>query len=570
MRIRRLFSSVLAGLALMYASGCSNNCSPYQQVAGYNVYGYPVTNTQGITYNAAYNPVYNAQYNPGIAPAPIAVQQTRRAEPQRVRVKRSKVRYARGRPQPQRFAQINPYAYSQPFDIPALNQAVMQPLAPVQAPIVATNFGPNYPGTATLLSDPNFVPTVTTNSQAVAGYTNYAPVNYQPVSYQPPPMVPAVAPAPVPAPVINLGPMTGSSIDCRTVYRRGRPIRQRYRKVRWIPIEAPIVQQLPAPITYAPPAPIVTYAPPAPIVEPYTPPPVVEPYVPPPVEPAPAPAPEPVVQPEPVVVKQIINPVIEPEIKPIIEPVIQPKIQPEITPIIEPVIRTRIEPTPVVEQPVQQPIVQPIVIQPIIQPIIQAPMQQQVAAEVIPAPIPEPVYQPQPVYMPPQPVFETAGTGYCAPDVCPTPNPILCQPGQNLSECFTLNEYQVQNSPAQIYTPTAGGPLAFTVDATGAVNLAPTQNAPDAGTASFLAPTPNYGAVATVAATPMEQMTTSKYEALPQVQQLQPQQTITLGAPQIVAPTAPASNIPLVPAASEIENALDAMLSRDQRSPNLK
>lgn len=599
MRITRLFSSVLAGLALMYASGCSSNC----EVAGYNVYGYPSA-TQAYTSDAA----YAAAYGPGLAPMPNAVVNRSVSAP-RARVKRSKVR---ARPTAQRFAQVNPYVYNQqPFAVPALNQAPMTPMAPVMqqtAPIVATNFGTHVPGTSSLVTNPDFVPTIVTNSQA-AGYAAYAP---QPVQqpYAVNTYAPAVAPAPLPAPIYNQVP-AGSNVECRTVYRRGRPIRQRYRKVRWIPVGQPAQQQVmpapvyaqPAPVYVPPPAPVYV-PPPAPVYEPYVPPIEPIPYTPPiiaaPVEPVVISQPEPIVvsKPEPVVVNTVIEPVIQPTIQPRIQPVIDPVIEPQIKPVIEPTIRTRIEPTPVVDQPIQQPIVQPVVIQPIIQPIIQAPIQQQIEPAMIQAPlqvaVPEPimVQQPVPQYVPPPmpqyvpppaPVFapmpqvsQVAAGGYCPPDVCPVPNQVVCQPGQNLSDCFTLNDYQIQNSPTQIYTPTASGPLPISYDGINAGRLSPVGGfaaGTEMGTASLIGETAGasvggYSASATVMATPMGQMTTSKYEALPMpVAPLNPDFGMTqISVPSPIGQT---DNIPPVPAASEIENALDAMLSRDQ-SPNLK
>lgn len=564
MRIRRLFSSVLAALALMYASGCNETC---QQVAGYNVGGaVPYTygtqvNTQAIAYNAAYNPGYAPAYNSGIAvaPAPAAVAYQAR----RPAVKRTKTRYTNTRPTKQRFTQqVNPYVYGQPY--------AAQTVVPTAA--AATNF--------------NYVPTVTFNTDGVSGLTtagvaqDVGGVSYQPnvgyQGYQPvqaTTYAPQVQPIqPVVQPMYDYSIPSGANVQSQTVYRRGRPIRQRYRKVRWIPTQP--VQQYAQPL---PPAPI--YSAPIPVTTTYTPPPVMEPYIP-PAEPISIPEPVPAPPPEPVVIKQEISPVISP----VIEPRIQPTIEPHIKPIIEPVIQPRIEAAPVVEQPVQQPIVQPVVIQPIIQPVIQAPIQEYQAPVQIAAVEPAYVPPPAPAYVPPpmpMPMPEPAPSGYCPPDICPAPNPMVCQPGQNLSECFTLNDYQVMNSPTQIYTPNSGAPLAVSVNNAiiGSMDMAV-----DPGLATMNA---MRGEPTASIAGPAGQTTTSKYEALPiaagtmdsssfgMVQQPMQQQMVqqqmivqqpSFGQPAFGQP----SNIPPVPAATEIENALDAMLSRDQMTPNLK
>ena len=46
--------------------------------------------------------------------------------------------------------------------------------------------------------------------------------------------------------------------------------------------------------------------------------------------------------------------------------------------------------------------------------------------------------------------------GYCAPTICPVPADaaLVCQPGDNISDCFTLNEEELRSGPA-IYNPVA-------------------------------------------------------------------------------------------------------------------
>ncbi len=598
MRTSRLFTSVVATLALMYSSGCSGNQAVRSTAFNCNQ---PLPPMQYVNQPASYT-----------AGAPVCVD-TRGQ--QVALVKKKKVKVPKG------------YSYAAPSSYctaPANHYYLASD--PCLAGYTSNYSGyatVPYTGTANLLTNPGYVPAVQSPTYvADPGYGQVA--GYAAGSC--PPAVAITPGTPYPA-----GAVAAPPADCRTVYRKGR--RARPAKPNLCP---PGVQQV-APYQYqyqCPPAPV--YAPaPAPVYTPapapvYTPPePIQEPAPPfPTITPAPAPIPEPVVQPVIQPVVQIPEPTQGPIIQPVIQPIVQtpdpvqgPIIQPVIQPIVqsppnpEPIIQSLVlktssehqgDPQPVVQkveiqtstsnvapepitqslvikptttnteqapimQPVifqpttqssvQQPIIQPVVIQPVIQPIIQAPAQQQIMPAVVqapppppPPPVPQwipPVIQPViPQYVPPPPVAEPTfatvvppyagptssgfesgvlGAGYCPPDICPVPNPVLCAPGQNLSECFTLNENQLLNSP-QVYVPNAMAPLPISVPP---VNVLPSPTAQqyDLGLQAPL-PIP----------TDAGRMIVSR----PEVSMPSP-----IGTADLATPVAPSS---------EIENALDAML----------
>lgn len=185
----------------------------------------------------------------------------------------------------------------------------------------------------------------------------------------------------------------------------------------------------------------------------------------------------------------------------------------------------------------------------------------------------------------------------------------LCAPGVGLSECFTMNEYQVENTPVALVYPDAEGavplPLAQQVAfaapapvmvsapapvmtaapvmvpaATPAPTMmaapAPTQFAVVAAPVPAVVPVPAPAAPAPSAPA----METSKYQALTPPRDfteqaaLPPASAIRPGTPrpEVSMPTPLGSGeiMPPVPATSEIENALDLMLSGEMETPVLK
>ena len=163
-----------------------------------------------------------------------------------------------------------------------------------------------------------------------------------------------------------------------------------------------------------------------------------------------------------------------------------------------------------------------------------------------------------PVCAPAQPDEPKMTSTYCPPEICPVPFAPLCEPNQNMSDCFSMNDNQLMNSP-QVFTPNAMTPLPIPI---------PPPPPQEFKTAPAAAPVP-----APVAAT--WESSPSKYEALPPVAESQrpDMRRVELSMP----PPLGTGNIPPVPAPSEIESAVDAMLSRDTGmssvpgvQPNLK
>lgn len=267
-------------------------------------------------------------------------------------------------------------------------------------------------------------------------------------------------------------------------------------------------------------------------------------------EPAPEPEPVAVVAPEPVVeepswVKYLapdqpatiaVNDPFEAYAEPVVEPA--------------PIAPQYVE--PYAPLPVAQAGQQPIVIQPIIQPVVQT--GQEVLAGQVQAMTPPPVsivpqYPMQsPLAVPmvaPGSAFDAGlvSSSYCPPEICPPANAIVCGPGQNMSECFTLSENQLLNGP-QILTPNASTSLAMGLDMASAAPAAP---------AAPLAIPPAGGQ--------------DKYGALapaPQVEQPREVRRPEVSMPAPIGGT----TTPPVAGTSEIESALDAMLGNT--SPMLK
>ncbi|MCD8141339.1 MAG: hypothetical protein LUE17_16515, partial [Planctomycetaceae bacterium] len=181
----------------------------------------------------------------------------------------------------------------------------------------------------------------------------------------------------------------------------------------------------------------------------------------------------------------------------------------------------------------------------------------------------------------------TFPSSYCPPEICPPSVPIVCAPGQNLSDCFTMNEYQLLNSP-QIYVPDAMKPLPIAVQPAAMPNTAlinppvpatpapqfpaaPPQvppQAPATGSARPVAPPAVAAPVAPAAPATQQVGGTSKYEAL-----VPPAQITRPSRPEVSMPT-PISNgagstMPQIAPTQEIESAVDAMLSRDPQNPGM-
>lgn len=558
MRITKLFTCVVAALTVMYSSGCcerNTECYPFQQVAGYSCVPQPVVGCQpsGITYQPA-----------AYASAPVDCPPAPRPR----KAKKTKA-YKKGR-RPKcpnvGCVAVTPHCYD-----PAAHAGI------AQDPCLAgytVNYGyPGY-GTAALLTNSDVVPIVV-NAPAT-------------MDCPPAPAAPAFAPPP--------------QENCRTVYRKGRRPNKEGKIARpdgYVPYtvnggamvsEPYTIPVVPLP-TIDPTAITPVYA--APLSVTYEPAPYAEPYT---------PEPAPVAEPDPEPMKEAAAEVAPAKVETpqvVSEPVIRPVIEPMIRPVIEPVIRPIVEET---QNTVQKPIVQPIVIQPVIQPIVRTPIRQMTelppepvqplpqapapiltpapppppapvvqAPVYIPEPAPAPMPPPAPVYQAPivsEPLsqmvsvpgaidsgFESGILGsYCPPDICPVPSAVLCQPGQNLSDCFTLNDYQVQNTPAQILVPTPNEPLFAPVPVP-----APVYEAASSGKYQALTPqappappaAPRIVAPAPVA--PPAQM----------IPPVQPQRPPEARRPEVMmpAPIPSTSTMPLVPATSEIESALDAMVA---------
>ncbi len=594
MRISKLFTCVVAAAALLLDAGCSSQnetALQYRQAQGYasipagavidpatGVVTYPQASSESAYASAAYV---------SAPAAPVVVKPRRTRQRGKVRYIRGNTRFAKANartaplylvpdampepvlqtvpqyapqtvqyaPQPVQYVpqpvQYEPDSFLQSVLQPA-PQPVLQPAAPQPVPYMANSYAlqyiaPDY-GTASLLTNPNLVPSVTTApfSMPVSVGVPYAP---QPVQ--------SVAPA---------FPSAGGSY--RVAYRRGRRVKMpRARR-----------QAAPAPYAVAAPAYASPYASPYTYTLPFSEP---APLISSPVETTTVAAAEPTAS------------IVSPQPAPLAES--QPA---AIQTVAEPVVQT------------QQPVVQPIVLQPIIQPIIQAsaqPMQQQyaeTAALQAAAPMPVPplmdalpsVQEPVRIPVPEQQVpvqIQAAAPGFPqfappAPQTGVVGEPVsalfsfpwnsgveepeislaLCAPGQNLSECFTMNDYQLQNTPVQVLRPNVGSASAFAAPAAGA----------PASLAAVSAPVPIAVPVAVpVAAPAAPSVEMNKYEALTPPRDFAEQERRMSvrpdpRRPEVVMPT-PLGNgeiMPPVPAAAEIESALDVMLSGDTGTPILK
>lgn len=531
MRTTKLLTAVVVGLALLYSAGC-DSCQSY--------YEYPVYNCP---------PGYQA---------PVVYEG---CPPLRAARKPRKVRYAR---RTQRFARTGqPCVY-----VAADGTRVYQDL-----------------GTATLVNDPGYVPTVMVGSEGSVA-----------------PMMVA-APAPV---VVQAEPAPRT----RVVYRRGR-VQKRGKQAR---VLAPVYDAQPyaAPVYTAPTYYVSepTAAEPA-LLEPA----VVEPVVAAePVEVAPEEptyaeflAPEEEAPAEPVVAEVEAEPAVvvaTAEPQPISQDLFTipadavPAVMPPIMPAAPAPQLAQAYPYPVqsqqdasamntqqLQQLYQQRLAQ---LQELSLAIYQQQMSEQAGYQAgYQAPIVS-----EHMYAMAGPVnsgFDpnTFGSGYCPPEVCPVPVPIVCAPGQNLSECFTMNEYQMLNSP-QVYTPEAMRPLPIAVQpsvmpSTALINPSapPVPTAPIAPAAPaarqipVAAPAPAAPvAPAAPAVAPTQTVAapggTSKYEALvPPVdlgRQQQNPPSVTMPAP---LGSRPGSTTPPIAGTTEIENALDAMLARDPANPSM-
>ena len=492
MRTTKLFTSVIAALSLMYSSGCCDSDCYYPQPVG--------VDCPPVAYSAP-----TVTYEPG-CPPPVAVNCQPVVEcppPRPVKVKKpKKVKYSRKR--------VRCYV-PDPCD----------PCASQYYPTVA------YAGTATLLTNPGYVPAVTV------------------------------------APAARRSEVAGNYV---TVLQRGRKGRRVVDRKKTVKTARPVAYTAGAtvgPVYTLEPAPVSVTS------EPYT----ITPLSPAPAEPVKIVEP---VEPEPVKPAEPAEPVepAEPIAEAIPEPVVQepayakyldadvpaafvtssPMEPAQVAATLEasPALPLELVPGMVLESPlpavqsVQQPIMQPVVIQPIIQPVVN-PAQQQMAVVAVPGSMQMPAAQ---VYgqvaapmTPPMGSWVEGGlvsSAYCPPEICPVPNTSLCAPGMNLSECFTLSENQLLNSP-QIYTPDALNPL---------MPLAPTPApvAPMTQVRQAPAPVPAMN---------------SKYAALT------PPPDITRDArrPEVSMPgPLGGDNVPVVPGAAEIESMLDAMVP----PPNLK
>ncbi len=570
MRMPKMFTSVVAAVALMYSSGCSdqNAAGPYQMVPGY---GYVPAgavvdpNTGFVTYPQSYVPGATV-YEPAVAYAPVAPApaKVRKVKPRRkARYNRRNTRFAN--PGVQYAAAGQGYYLAQP-GVPGYT---------------ATYVNPGY-GTASLLSDPNLVPSITT-APAYAGPVYADPLAAAPVA-TPVPAGPTVTVTKYAATAGAEQIAQVAGANCGTTYRRGRRVKvaRTPRPAGYVPYT--VVSPVPAPA----PVPAVTYAVPysgvygpgeyvaeaysAPVYAPaavspvytdplpaatYTPTPLPEEPEAAPAAPAPEPAPEPATPAEPAVVKTA-----EVDIDKLAEAVAE-KLSETLAAAAQKLAESA-RPAEAAQQPV--------VIQPIIQPIVQAPEPQYAAPIPVPEPVPALIQEPMPMAVPfmPTPAMQGpivseplsamvsvpgAASGfepgvlnsYCPPEICPVPNAVVCAPGQNLSECFTMNDYQLQNTPVQVLRPDVAAPLGF----------------PPAGTTIMSQPITSQSPTAEA----------GKYQSL--APQTYANQTLSVRpsvAPPEVNMPAPlgGTTTPPFPATTEIESALDAMLSRDARTPNLK
>lgn len=138
----------------------------------------------------------------------------------------------------------------------------------------------------------------------------------------------------------------------------------------------------------------------------------------------------------------------------------------------------------------------------------------------------------------------------CPPEICPPAYAPVCQPGQNMSECFSMNDQQLMTGP-QVYTPNAMTPLPIAAPTAMPQLSVPGQVQAPAAPALPQAQAPR--------AEPQ-----GKYEALlPPAPQAQDFGRAEPRPNELSMPAPLGGNIPPVAPASEIENALDAMLFRD-------
>jgi hypothetical protein len=126
-----------------------------------------------------------------------------------------------------------------------------------------------------------------------------------------------------------------------------------------------------------------------------------------------------------------------------------------------------------------------------------------------------------------------SGFDLSAPEANLLPAPQLCIPGQNLSNCFEMNDNDLLNGP-QIYTPNPMTPLPI------AAPVTPTPIAGLEGAAGFGAPP-----------APQEFGGNARLR------------------PGLSLPEPIVENIPPIAATSEIEDAFNAMLSRDANMPSI-
>ena len=167
----------------------------------------------------------------------------------------------------------------------------------------------------------------------------------------------------------------------------------------------------------------------------------------------------------------------------------------------------------------------------------------QPAAPALPLPLSEEPWEPG-----------VAGSGYCEPMVCPVPTDtaIVCGPGENMSECFTLSEDQLNTGP-QVFTPRASAPLDVAPEAPVAVPPAPEVPAAPVETKEpeLPAETPQ------VTIPPLSVAPEAAKETMPE----------PLPAPESAVTEAPApakaEHIPPVPEVTDMEQAAEAILARD-------
>lgn len=549
MRTKNLFTSAIAAVALLYSSGCSEttncyypvratsyDCNPCQPVVVRQVVARPVI-SQVSAANCApavVHPVVSCQQYVPCAPACPPVKPKKVCKP-----KRKKVRCAR--PSEHCFLAIDPC--SVPENPPLLFDNCAQPVvafmpAPAPAPVAVVQpcnvpavyvkpMPPKPPKERKVRGRTRTIIPVKNNSISV----DCAPRTADCVPVAPCPQPQSVSlpiqSIPSPAPVVKSEPVA----QLEPV----RPAPPRKKKVERIEpeLEAPaaiVVTPPPAPVAKAP-APVVSSevsptlfdslrngSEPAPIASPVA----VTPVA---VAPAPQVASRAVAVPTPA---------------PIPSPRPMPKSSApaNLEQIPYPPQARQLPPPPPGPAPMPPPAAYGTNQIPLVEPY-EGPAMNTVNASCLAPPA-----APMPAPVPPPPPAAPAASTYCPPDVCPVPYAPLCEPNQSMSDCFSMNEQQLINSP-QVYTPNAMSPL------------------------------PIQAPVLPVPPTPAE--SSSKYEALAPVPLPPPPGAVAAPAPrpearrpELTMPTPlGGDNIPHVPAASEIESALDAMLSRDDGAPSM-